>query len=70
VVEAVHAAKAFAGHLMAIEIEVDTLDQFAALILALPDRGAARRGDARQHGPGNRLAQGRGDEPRRRAAGR
>jgi nicotinate-nucleotide pyrophosphorylase (carboxylating) len=36
VVEAVHAAKAFAGHLMAIEIEVDTLDQFA-LILALPD---------------------------------
>ena len=37
VVEAVHAAKAYAGHLMAIEIEVDTLEQFAAL-LALPDR--------------------------------
>ncbi|WP_375571057.1 carboxylating nicotinate-nucleotide diphosphorylase [Ahrensia marina] len=36
VVEAVRAAKAYAGHLMAIEIEVDTLDQFA-LILALPD---------------------------------
>jgi nicotinate-nucleotide pyrophosphorylase (carboxylating) len=36
VVEAVRAAKAFAGHLMAIEIEVDTLDQFA-LILNLPD---------------------------------
>jgi nicotinate-nucleotide pyrophosphorylase (carboxylating) len=37
VVEAVKAAKAYAGHLMAIEIEVDTLEQFAAL-LALPDR--------------------------------
>lgn len=36
VVEAVRAAKSYAGHLMAIEIEVDTLDQFA-LILALPD---------------------------------
>ncbi|MEQ8656609.1 MAG: carboxylating nicotinate-nucleotide diphosphorylase [Hyphomicrobiales bacterium] len=36
VVEAVRAAKAYAGHLMAIEIEVDTLDQFA-LILALSD---------------------------------
>lgn len=36
VVEAVQAAKAYAGHLMAIEIEVDTLDQFAQL-LALPD---------------------------------
>jgi nicotinate-nucleotide pyrophosphorylase (carboxylating) len=36
VVEAVRAAQAFAGHLTAIEIEVDTLDQFA-LILALPD---------------------------------
>lgn len=36
VVEAVHAAKAYAGHLMAIEIEVDTLDQFA-LILTLAD---------------------------------
>lgn len=32
VVEAVRAAKAFAGHLMAIEIEVDTLDQFAQLL--------------------------------------
>lgn len=36
VVEAVRAAKSYAGHLMAIEIEVDTLDQFA-LILALAD---------------------------------
>lgn len=36
VVEAVRAGKAFAGHLMAIEIEVDTLDQFT-LILDLPD---------------------------------
>lgn len=32
VVEAVRAAKAYAGHLMAIEIEVDTLDQFAQLL--------------------------------------
>ncbi|MBO6676878.1 MAG: carboxylating nicotinate-nucleotide diphosphorylase [Rhizobiales bacterium] len=37
VVEAVQAAKAYAGHLMAIEVEVDTLDQFA-LILELLDR--------------------------------
>jgi nicotinate-nucleotide pyrophosphorylase (carboxylating) len=36
VLEAIKASKAYAGHLMAIEIEVDTLDQFA-LILALPD---------------------------------
>lgn len=36
VVEAMRAANAFAGHLMAIEIEVDTLDQFAKL-LELPD---------------------------------
>jgi nicotinate-nucleotide pyrophosphorylase (carboxylating) len=36
VVEAVRSAKAYAGHLMAIEIEVDTLDQFA-LILGLSD---------------------------------
>ncbi|MBV6658016.1 MAG: carboxylating nicotinate-nucleotide diphosphorylase [Devosiaceae bacterium] len=36
VVEAMASAKAFAGHLTAIEIEVDTLDQFASL-LALPD---------------------------------
>ena len=35
VVEALRAATAFAGHLLAIEIEVDTLDQFA-LILDLP----------------------------------
>ena len=37
VVEAVHAARTYAGHLMAIEIEVDTLDQLA-LLLALPER--------------------------------
>ncbi|MEM6712094.1 MAG: carboxylating nicotinate-nucleotide diphosphorylase, partial [Pseudomonadota bacterium] len=37
VVEAVAAAKEFAGHLVAIEIEVDTLDQFRAL-LALQDQ--------------------------------
>lgn len=37
VVEAVRAAKAYAGHLMAIEIEVDTLDQFA-LLLELSDK--------------------------------
>ena len=36
VVAAVQAAKASAGHLMAIEIEVDTLDQLGEL-LALPD---------------------------------
>ena len=36
VVKAMAAAKAFAGHLVKIEIEVDTLDQFAAL-LELPD---------------------------------
>ncbi|MGD1887055.1 MAG: carboxylating nicotinate-nucleotide diphosphorylase [Cohaesibacteraceae bacterium] len=35
VVEALRAAKEFAGHLLAIEIEVDTLDQFA-LIRDLP----------------------------------
>ncbi len=32
VVEAVRAAKAYAGHLMAIEVEVDTLDQFASIL--------------------------------------
>ncbi len=36
VVPAVQAARAYAGHLMAIEIEVDSLDQFAE-ILARPD---------------------------------
>lgn len=37
VIEAVRAAKAYAGHLMAIEIEVDTLEQFA-LLLNLSDK--------------------------------
>lgn len=36
VVEAVEAAKGFAGHLMSVEVEVDTLDQFA-LVLAMDE---------------------------------
>ncbi|WP_295172951.1 carboxylating nicotinate-nucleotide diphosphorylase [uncultured Brevundimonas sp.] len=40
VVEAVQRAKAFAPHLMKVEVEVDGLDQLAA-VLALIDEGAA-----------------------------
>ena len=44
VIPALRAAKAFVGHLVKIEIEVDTLDA-----VARSPRGRRRRGPARQH---------------------
>ncbi|MCI5077397.1 carboxylating nicotinate-nucleotide diphosphorylase [Oricola sp.] len=37
VAEAVRAARAYAGHLVAVEVEVDTLDQFREALTATPD---------------------------------
>ena len=45
-------ASAVAGHLVKIEIEVDTLDQLREVL----DTGLRRRRAARQHGPGRRCA--------------
>ena len=45
-------ARSHAGHLVKIEIEVDTLDQLREVL----DTGLRRRGDARQHGYPRRCA--------------